>query len=55
MAINKLFAATAMAMLESGSAYLDRRMCKGSITHFTDAKKKRKRKAERAARRINRK
>ena len=55
MAINKLIVGTAMPMLKSGSAYLDRRMSKGIPTHFTDAKKKHKCKAERAARRKNRK
>ena len=55
MAINKLFASPAIALLKSGSAYLDRRICKGVPTNFTDQKKKRKRKEQRDARRKNRK
>lgn len=55
MTLNKLFAATAMAMLVSGSAYLERRAYKGVPTHSTDPKKKRKRKEQRTARRTNRK
>lgn len=48
-------AAIAAMYVAAGSAYLERRTYKGAPTSFTDPKKKRKRKADRAARRINRK
>ena len=55
MSVNSLFAASAIAMLVSGSAYIERRAYKGVPSHTTDPKKKRKRKDQRAARRKNRK
>lgn len=56
MSVNTtLFAALAASMLAAGSNYVERRAYKGAPTHFTDPKKKRKRKDQRASRRKNRK